>query len=488
MTRDPGADGVERLGDGVLARHRDEREVGARQADRAAERPGAPAPRRSRRTACGRAALGERGLERSLPGGDAGLVAADRDDEVVGRRVGHVEAHAADDLEVELGRHRDLGGLDPGGGGDGARDLHEGHGVEVGAGSQLDVVSHGGLLRGGWLGREGDGSGVDGAERTADAGQQVAAGGVPDGEHPVDEVGEVGDVGGSTDRPTANRPELGPGRFGPVVPAGRPGPGDEGHEARDVRDGIPRPGGDEERGRQARRPRQHAADGGAHRRQGAPGRRRIDRGQGEQDAAERVVAARGQAAPDADEAADARVGRAAGEGRGRRGRGRGRRGLRARGARQPPARIRAGRRPHPRRPQQPGGDDVGPRQAYAPLPHDDVRAGLDAPADLGRRQRRAGRRWAGRRRRRRARRGPARARRGRGRGTSGRLRAPGTRRGAPATSRGHERRHGGRQQQVRSSMTVRPSAVDRPPPSGPMDPQTRTADATLSTLGRVRSW
>ena len=119
----------------------------------AAERPGGRRLAEAAGAACRRAALGERGLERSLTGGDAGLVAPDRDDEVVRRRVRHVEAHAADDLEVELGRHRDLGGLDPGGGGDGARDLHEGHGVEVGAGSQLDVVSHGGLLRGGVVGR-----------------------------------------------------------------------------------------------------------------------------------------------------------------------------------------------------------------------------------------------------------------------------------------------------------------------------------------------
>ena len=49
MTDTPGADGVERLGDGVLAGHRDEREVGAGQADRAAERPRRRAPHRSRR-------------------------------------------------------------------------------------------------------------------------------------------------------------------------------------------------------------------------------------------------------------------------------------------------------------------------------------------------------------------------------------------------------------------------------------------------------
>jgi hypothetical protein len=41
----------------------------------------------------------------------------------------------------------------------------------------------------------GDGrEGVDGTERTADAGEQVPAGGVPDGEHPADEVGDVGEV------------------------------------------------------------------------------------------------------------------------------------------------------------------------------------------------------------------------------------------------------------------------------------------------------
>ena len=47
----------------------------------------------------------------------------------------------------------------------------------------------------------GGSEGVDGAERTADAGEQVSAGGVPDGEHPADEVGEVGEVGGRSEWP-----------------------------------------------------------------------------------------------------------------------------------------------------------------------------------------------------------------------------------------------------------------------------------------------
>ena len=82
----PGADGVERLRDGVLAGHRDEGEVGARQADRTAERPCSGGFAEATGSACGRTTLGERCLQRGLPCGDAGLVTADRDHEVVRRR------------------------------------------------------------------------------------------------------------------------------------------------------------------------------------------------------------------------------------------------------------------------------------------------------------------------------------------------------------------------------------------------------------------
>ena len=57
-----------------------------------------------------------RGMGFTVPEGSPNdLLVAVRgsDEQVVGRTLGHVEPHAADDVEVELGRHRDLRRLDP---------------------------------------------------------------------------------------------------------------------------------------------------------------------------------------------------------------------------------------------------------------------------------------------------------------------------------------------------------------------------------------
>ena len=143
---DAGRDRVERLDDGVRTGHRDEREVGPDGADgrarrarggRLAEAPGG----------CGPAPTGQRLLDDRQRRGDALVAAAHGDEQVVGRALGHLEAHAPDDVEVELRRHRDLCRVDARGGRGGTRDLHEAHGVDVGAGAALDVVRHGGLPR-----------------------------------------------------------------------------------------------------------------------------------------------------------------------------------------------------------------------------------------------------------------------------------------------------------------------------------------------------
>ena len=59
--------------------------------------------------------------------------------------VGHVEAHAAQHVDVELGRHRHLGRGDARGARDGAGDLHQAHRVVVGTSAQLDVGRHAAL-------------------------------------------------------------------------------------------------------------------------------------------------------------------------------------------------------------------------------------------------------------------------------------------------------------------------------------------------------
>ncbi len=156
-----------------------------------------------------------------------------------GRGGRHLEAHPADDVEVELGRHRDLRGLDPGRGGDGPGDLHQGHGVEVASGSQLDVVSHGGLLRWGAGGRWV--ASCDGAEGAGDPAEQVATGGVPDGEHAPDEVVEVVRSSRSARRRRVARAR----RVTRRTTSGT---------------AYPAAGGDQQGGREARRRRQHGAD------------------------------------------------------------------------------------------------------------------------------------------------------------------------------------------------------------------------------------
>ncbi len=75
-----------------------------------------------------------------------GVVDPQSDDEVV--RPGlrrHVEAHATQHVDVELGGHRDLGGRDAGRAGDGARHLHQAHRVVIGAPAQLHVAGHAAL-------------------------------------------------------------------------------------------------------------------------------------------------------------------------------------------------------------------------------------------------------------------------------------------------------------------------------------------------------
>ena len=85
MTLTPGRDGVERLGHGVRAGHRDEREVGPAAAIAAPGRARAQARRRAPRTSC----APRRRVSSSATHGegrrDALVAAADGDEQVVGR-------------------------------------------------------------------------------------------------------------------------------------------------------------------------------------------------------------------------------------------------------------------------------------------------------------------------------------------------------------------------------------------------------------------
>ena len=93
----PRRDGVEGLGDGVLARHRDDREVGAGAGGGRAEGARGDLVVTAAARVAGAPQRGEGLGDRRQPGiQPGGVVGTDRDDEVVGAGLGgHVEAHAA---------------------------------------------------------------------------------------------------------------------------------------------------------------------------------------------------------------------------------------------------------------------------------------------------------------------------------------------------------------------------------------------------------
>ena len=191
-----GGDGVEGLGHGVLTGHRDDGQ--GRPRARSGRAEGA---RRhlvvtaSAAGVAGAAKPGERVGDRRQPGiQTVTVVGPDGDDQVVGAgRVGYVEAHAAQHVDVQLGRHRHLGGGDARGAGDGAGDLHQAHRVVVGAAAQLDVGRHAALRPVGtsswvlrwlpWRPSEHPTPARQGGQGGADAGDRVGARGVADGEH-----------------------------------------------------------------------------------------------------------------------------------------------------------------------------------------------------------------------------------------------------------------------------------------------------------------
>ena len=141
-------DGVEGLGHGVLAGHRDDGQGRPRARCGRAEGAGRHlVVTASAARVAGSAQRRERIGDRRQPGiQTVRVVGPDGDDEVVGAGlVGHVEAHAAQHVDVQLGRHRHLGGSDARGARDGAGDLHQAHRVVVGTAAQLDVGGHAAL-------------------------------------------------------------------------------------------------------------------------------------------------------------------------------------------------------------------------------------------------------------------------------------------------------------------------------------------------------